>query len=219
LDLFYPIYEESWDQEILHNTFLLDRGHFVSYSTPMRFPFEKQWTIPDHPPSNPGCFVIPSYALKDRSTPTKPTIAQIELAVALWERFPNSSLIMCTGDNQRLGLSNASVMAAYAVRLGVPAANVIEEDQSLNTYENLYYAMQIIRERNFQQPTLVTLDLYTRRAVATARKMGWGDFYWLSVYSSGEPAYGYKWFQTHSRFTLYLYELLAMVYSKMMGWV
>jgi uncharacterized SAM-binding protein YcdF (DUF218 family) len=89
----------------------------------------------------------------------------------------------------------------------------------LNTYENLFYALQIIRERNFRQPTLVTLDLYTRRAVATARKMGWGDFYWLSVYSSGEPAYGYKWFQTHSRLTLYLYELLAMMYSKLVGWV
>lgn len=185
----------------------------------MRFPFEKQWAIPDRPPSNPGCFVIPSYALKDHSTPTRPTAAQIELAVEWWKRFPESSLIMCTGDNQGLGLSNASVMADYAIGLGVPAENVIEEDQSLNTYENLSYAMGIIRKRNFQQPTLVTLDLYTRRAVATARKMGWQDFYWLSVYSKGEPAYGYKWIQTHSRFTLYLYELLAMVYSKMVRWV
>ncbi len=107
----------------------------------MRFPFENQWTIPDNPPSNPDCFVIPSYALKDHATPTKPTKAQIELAADWWKRFPNSSLIMCTGDNQRLGLSNASVMADYAVELGVPPANVIEEDQSLNTYENLYYAM------------------------------------------------------------------------------
>ena len=119
----------------------------------MRFPFEKQWTIPDNPPSNPDCFVIPSYALKNHTTPTRPTRAQIDLAIDWWKRFPNSSLIMCTGDNQFLGLSNASVMAACAVGLGVPAANVIEEDQSLNTYENLYYAMQIIQERNFQQPT------------------------------------------------------------------
>ena len=198
---------------------VLDGGYSVRYISPMRFPFEKQWIIPDHPPSNPDCFVIPSYALKDRFTPTKPTIAEIELAAEWWQRFPQSSLIMCTGDNQGLGITNASVMAAYAVRLGVPAANVIEEDQSVNTYENLYYAWKIIQERNFQQPTLVTLDLYTRRAVATARKMGWRDFYWLSAYSSGDPAYGYKWLQTHSRFTLYLYELLAMVYSKLVGWV
>ncbi len=185
----------------------------------MRFPFEKQWTIPDQAPSEPDCLVIPSYALKDRLTPTKPTIAEIELAAAWWRCFPRSYLIMCTGDNQRLGVTNASVMAAYAVRLGVPAGNVIEEDRSRNTYENLYNARKIIQERDFRQPTLVTLDLYTRRAVATARKMGWRDFYWLSVYSSGEPAYGYKWLQTHSRFTLYLYEVLAMVYSRLVGWV
>jgi uncharacterized SAM-binding protein YcdF (DUF218 family) len=185
----------------------------------MRFPFEKQWTIPNNPPTKPDCFVIPSYALKDRSTPTRPTRAEIELAADWWKRFPHSALIMCTGDNQGLGLSNASVMADYAVSLGVSRENVIEEDQSLNTYENFLYALEIIRKRNFQQPTLVTLDLYTRRAVATAREMGWEDFYWLSVYSRGEPAYGYKYFQTHSRFTLYLYELLAMVYSKMVGWV
>ena len=198
---------------------LLDEGDVPGYISPMRFPFEKQWTISDHPPFEPDCFVIPSYALKDRSTPTKPTIAEIELAAAWWRRYPRSSLIMCTGDNQRLGITNASVMAAYAVGLGVPGGNIIQEDRSRNTYENLYNARKIIQERNFRQPTLVTLDLYTRRAVATARKMGWRDFYWLSVYSSGEPAYGYKWLQTHSRFTLYLYEVLAMVYSRLVGWV
>jgi uncharacterized SAM-binding protein YcdF (DUF218 family) len=187
--------------------------------TKMRFLFEERWIIPDHPPTHPDCFVIPSYALKDRATPTRPTIAQIELAFAWWKRFPQAALIMSTGDNQRLGISNASVMADYAIGLGIPTEKLIKEEQSLNTFENLYYALEIIRERNFQQPTLVTLDLYTRRAVATARKMGWQDFFWLSVYSSGEPAYGYKYFQTHSRLTLYLYEILAMAYSKIVGWV
>ena len=37
------------------------------------------WRIPDHPPTAPEVFVIPSYAVKDRTRPTKPTIAQIEL--------------------------------------------------------------------------------------------------------------------------------------------
>ena len=198
---------------------MLDPQPEVGDNIPMRLPFEKSWTIPDNPPTDPGCFVIPSYALKDRSAPTRPTAAQIELAADWQHKFPNASLIMCTGDNQRLGVTNASVMAAYAVQIGVPRDKVIEEDQSLNTWENLSYAWEIIRERGFRQPTLVTLDLYTRRAVATARKIGWQDFYWLSVYSSGEPAYGWKWVQTHSRLTLYVYELLAMVYSRMVGWV
>jgi uncharacterized SAM-binding protein YcdF (DUF218 family) len=126
---------------------------------------------------------------------------------------------MSTGDNQGLGISNAAVMADYAVTLGVPRENLVEEDRSTTTYENLVYSMEIIRSEGLRQPTLVTLDLYTRRAVATARKLGWEDFYWLSVFSKGQPAYGYKWLQTHSRFTIFCYELGALVYSKIVGWV
>lgn len=183
------------------------------------FPFERKWLIPDNPPTEPDCFVIPSYALKDHTTPTLPTIAEIELAHQWWQLYPQASLIMCTGDNQNLGISNASVMAAYAKKLGIPAEKIIEEDRSLNTYENIFNAREIIQELGSQQPTLVTLDLYTRRAVATAKKMGWQNFHWLSAYSRGEPAYGYKFFQTHSRFTLYTYEVLAALYSKLAGWI
>lgn len=177
------------------------------------------WTIDDSPPTQPGCFVIPSYALKNASLPTRPTRAEIELAFEWWKKFPDTTLIMSTGDNQRLGITNAKVMADYAVSLGLPRENVIEEDRSWNTYTNLLYSMEIIKARKLGQPTLVTLDLYTRRAVATARKMGWTDFHWLSVYSKGEPAYGYKWIQTYSRATLFLYEVGAMIISKLVGWV
>jgi uncharacterized SAM-binding protein YcdF (DUF218 family) len=180
--------------------------------------FRPYWTIPDSPPTEPRCFVIPSYALKDASLPTRPTRAEIELAYEWWRRFPNSKLIMSTGDNQRLGVMNAKVMADYAISLGLPRANVIEEDRSWNTYTNLLYSMEIIKAQDLGPPTLVTLDLYTRRAVATARKMGWQGFHWLSVYSEGEPAYGYKWLQTYSRTTLFYYEVGAMVLSKIVGW-
>ena len=177
------------------------------------------WMIEDNPPIHPTCFVIPSYALKSASLPTRPTRAQIELAAQWWMKFPEAKLIMSTGDNQLLGISNARVMADYAVSLGLPRESVIEEDRSLNTYQNLLYSMEIIKARELGAPTLVTLDLYTRRAVATARKMGWRDFYWLSVFAEGEPAYGYKWIQTYSRTTLFCYEVGAMLFSKLVGWV
>ena len=179
----------------------------------------KYWSILDNPPPDPDCFVIPSYALRDRSRPTQPTIAQIELAHAWWKRFPRSRLIMSTGDNQSLGVTNAQVMVEYAARLGIPREYLVQENRSRNTYENLRYSMDIIRREGLRQPALVTIDLYTRRAVATARKLGWRDFYWLSVYSKGEPAYGYKWLQTHSRLTIWCYEVAAMAYSKIVGWV
>jgi uncharacterized SAM-binding protein YcdF (DUF218 family) len=157
--------------------------------------------------------------LKDRSLPNKPTRAQIGLAFEWWQMFPQAKLIMSTGDNQGLGIPNSAVMADYAVGLGLPRENVIEEERSLNTHQNLRYSMEIIQQQGFKQPTLVTLDLYTRRAVATAKKQGWKDFYWLSVFSEGEPAYGYKWLQTHSRLTIFCYEVAAMAFSRIVGWI
>ncbi len=177
------------------------------------------WAIPDNPPPSPGCFVIPSYAVKDAAIPTRPTRAEIDLAVEWWRRFPEAQLILSTGDNQGLGITNARVMYEYALSLGIPRDRLIQEDRSKDTLTNLRYSMDLVRDRHLQQPTLVTLDLYTRRAVATARKQGWRDFYWLSAYSQGEPAYGTKAFQTYSRLTIFLYELAAMAYSRLAGWV
>jgi hypothetical protein len=176
------------------------------------------WVIPDKPPSDPDCFIIPSYALKDRSLPTRPTRAQIELACRWWVRFPRAKLVMSTGDNQGLGIPNSRVMAEYAIGLGVPPENILEEDQSLNTYENILFSKEIVERERFRQPTFVTLDLYTRRVVATAQKLGWQDFYWLSAFSKGEPAHGYKWLQTHSRGTILCYEVLAFACSRIRGW-
>ena len=54
--------------------------------------------------------------------------------------------------------------------------------------------------------------------MATARKQGWQGFYWVSAFSEGEPAYGYKWLQTYSRPTIFCYEVVAMALSKLVGW-
>lgn len=181
-------------------------------------PLERLWCITDRPPAQPDCFVIPSYALVSRTLPTAPTRAQIDLAIAWWKRFPASMIIMSTGDNQRLGVANSQVMVEYAREKGVPDANLVEEDRSLTTYQNLLYSREIVDKLGLRQPTLITLDLYTRRAVATARRMGWNEICWLSVYAHGQPAYGYKWIQTHSRATILLYEAVAMVWSRVVGW-
>ena len=82
---------------------------------------------------------------------------------------------------------------------GYPGQDLIEEDRSRNTYQNLPCSRRIAEEQGLRQPTLVTLDLYTRRAVAVARKIGWTDLYWLSAYSDGESAWGHKWLQTPAR--------------------
>ncbi len=176
------------------------------------------WSILDNPPASTDCFVIPSYGLRNRVDPSLPTRSEIDLAFAWWQRFPHAKLILSTGDNQGLGITNAKVMAQYAAKLGIPLENLIEEDRSRNTYQNLVNSWNIIKSEDLHRPTLVTIDLYMRRAVATARKIGWVGFHWLSVYSEGESSWGYKWLQTRSRLTIFGYEVAASVFSKIAGW-
>jgi uncharacterized SAM-binding protein YcdF (DUF218 family) len=176
------------------------------------------WSLPDKPPSRPGCFVVPSYALKDRSLPTRPTRAALDLAADWWRRHQHAFIIVSTGDNQRLGITNASVMAEYLTRVGVPRDHIIQEGRSRNTFENLVFCREIVTSAGYREPTLVTHDLYTRRAVAVARKIGWTELSWVSAYSKGEPAAGYKYFQTFSRLTMGCYEIFAMIYCRLRGW-
>jgi uncharacterized SAM-binding protein YcdF (DUF218 family) len=176
------------------------------------------WLIADNPPIRPDCFVIPSYALKNRTTPTLPTRSEIDLAAAWWTRFPEAVVIVSTGDNQSLGVTNAAVMAEYAAGQGIGRDRIIQEDRSLNTFENLTNCLAIVQSAGYSEPTLVTLDLYTRRAVAVAHRIGWSGVRWLSAYSRGEPAAGYKYYQTYSRMTIRCYEMAAMAYCKIAGW-
>ena len=147
------------------------------------------------------------------------TRSQIKKAVSHQRQFPAAKIIFSTGDTQGLGLPDSTAMAAYARELGLPAAAVIEEDHSRNTYENLLFSRKIVDEKGFKQPTLVLYDLHARRVLATARKMGWQQLYWLTSSSSGDGAHGIKWLRTFSRPAILLYEILGIVYSRAKGWL
>jgi uncharacterized SAM-binding protein YcdF (DUF218 family) len=124
---------------------------------------------------------------------------------------------MSTGDNQNLGVSNSTVMAAYAVRMGVPKSRIIEENQSKDTYQNLVYSREITRKMGIRNPTYVTYDLHTRRMLRIARKLGMHDIYYISAGGKGSPAYGIKALQTYSRLTVFIYEILAHIYNLIRG--
>jgi uncharacterized SAM-binding protein YcdF (DUF218 family) len=176
------------------------------------------WTVNNRPPDGkPECFIVLSYAVLSKSEPTRPTREIIELVFDWWKKFPDSFVIMSTGDNQKLGVPNSRVMADYARKLGIKTDKIIEEDRSSDTCTNLIQSLAIIKNKKFKRVTLVTYDLHTRRTLAIARKMGMDNFSYISTGGPGGPAYGIKTLQTHSRLTIFLYEILAYGYNFLKG--
>lgn len=179
--------------------------------------FISWWTLNDRIPSKTDCFVILSYAVESRNHPTKPTKAVIALARNIQTQYPRAMFIMSTGDNQKLGIPNSTVMKQWAASIGIAKNKILEEPTSRNTFENLLFSKKIIEKNKFKHVTLLFYDLHARRSLAIAKKSGWNNISWMSATGGGSPAYGIKRFQTFSRGSIFIYEVFAYMYNWMRG--
>jgi uncharacterized SAM-binding protein YcdF (DUF218 family) len=66
----------------------------------------------------------------------------------------------------------AEVMRDFLLRLGVPAGDMLVEDQSRSTHENAVETSQLLEARGFRRIVLVTDAAHLPRAAACFRKQG-----------------------------------------------
>lgn len=70
------------------------------------------------------------------------------------------------------GSPEAADMAAIATALGVPATAILQEPDSLNTFENAVNVRQLLAPRRIQRILLVTSAMHMPRARAIFRRQG-----------------------------------------------
>lgn len=174
-------------------------------------------------------YIVPSYTLADRNRPTLQTCAALDVCSKILKKNPQSTCIVSTGDNQRLGLSNAQVMADYLYKNGVLGNQIIEEFISQDTRENIMFSSVMVKNgreclphlsSRFLKPdtlTLVAFDLHLPRIKLICRLLGpqniAKNIEFIPVFSPAEPAYGWRAFQTKTRLRIRIYELLAMIFE------
>lgn len=159
--------------------------------------------------------VAVSYALDAQARLTPPTQAVMDRAIAVWRADPTAWLIVSTGDNQRLGVTNAHVMAEYAALQGVPRARLLEEDRSSNTWQNLAYSWGLARAIGADHLILVCYDLHARRCALVARRQALPHRIVTATSPRTGRAARKPWFD--SRTSIAIYEALAMVYGRVTG--
>ena len=98
----------------------------------------------------------------------------VEKAVALYRSGLARRLLFTGGFNPRIDAIEAAAMADEALRLAVPAADILVEDQATNTSENLDFSRRCI-EANLGLETinsilLVAIQFHMRRVLMTARR-------------------------------------------------
>ncbi len=131
-----------------------------------------------------------------RNAPSPVFKERIHHGVWLYENGYADKLVFTGGRGENSTYSDARVAARYAVSRGVPEEDILLEERSRITRENIAYAAEILRKNGMRNAILVSDPLHMKRAMAVARENG------MEAYSSPTPSSRYRTPRTKAAFLL-----------------
>ena len=154
-----------------------------------------------------GCMVYewgPSILLQDR----------LNTALDYLEDHPDTTVVVSGGQGADEHISEAQAMHDYLVEHGFPSEQILLEDQSTSTYENLSVSNHLIAEHGIDVTddiVVVSNDFHLARVRMLFKRVTGGDYhlYTLAAPTSHLP----------SRIKMYIREPLALIKSFLCdGW-
>ncbi len=146
--------------------------------------------------------IIYEYGKKDE---TRKADAAIVLGAGVWGDLPSpvfrerihhgiwlyqngyvKTIIITGGYSPGNARSDAEVAMDYAISKGVPNTDILIEDQSTITLENLQYAKEIMIKKQFSDALLVSDPLHMKRSMLMAADLG------IKAYTSPTPTTRYQ---------------------------
>jgi uncharacterized SAM-binding protein YcdF (DUF218 family) len=97
---------------------------------------------------------------------------RINHGVDLYRKGRVRKLIFTGGRGNDGEPTESAAARRYAMRSGVPGADILIEEQSHNTYENLLNAKRLADARGLRTVLIVSDPLHMKRAVSMARDVG-----------------------------------------------
>ena len=138
-------------------------------------------------------------------------------AVRLYRRL-KVPIVISGGKPFAQKVSEAEVARRYLQDLGVPAAAIIEENSSRDTFENAKEVSRICQRRGFQRPVLVTSDYHLKRARWTFERAGLNPVPFADGLT-GRKGLRYSWEDylpnSFDETSKYLHEYLGLFYYRL----
>lgn len=99
---------------------------------------------------------------------------RINYGIGLYHSGYVKNLIFTGGYSEGNSSSDAAVARDYAINQGVLPVDILIEEQSAITQENLYYAKEIMVEHQFKDALIVSDPLHMKRSMVMAGDVGGG---------------------------------------------
>ncbi|HFI0095200.1 TPA: YdcF family protein [Streptococcus suis] len=111
--------------------------------------------------------VLGAGLIGDKVTPL--LASRIEKGIAIYQKHPGSKLIMSGGQGPDELMAEGQAMANYAFEQGIPAEDIVIENQSTNTEENLKFSYALMKPGS--RFALVTNYYHVFRALLLAQQL------------------------------------------------
>jgi len=111
---------------------------------------------------------------------------RINHAINLYRQGRIRKLIFTGGQGNRNEPTEAAAARNYALQNGVPLSDVLIEQQSHTTYENMVYAKRLADQNGLKKILIMSDPLHMKRAVTMAHDVG------LDAYPSPTPTSKYR---------------------------
>lgn len=96
---------------------------------------------------------------------------RLDAAANAWKER-NSIIVVCGAQGSNEPAPEAHVMRDVLVKQGVPAEQILMDDQSFNTRQNIRNAVSLLEGREVERVLIVTSDYHLPRAMAIAEDAG-----------------------------------------------
>jgi uncharacterized SAM-binding protein YcdF (DUF218 family) len=97
---------------------------------------------------------------------------RINHGIDLYRRGKVRKLIFTGGQGNPGEATESSAARQYALQSGIPAADILIEEKSHTTYENILYAKQLADKHGLKKVLIVSDPLHMKRAVVMATDVG-----------------------------------------------
>ncbi len=151
--------------------------------------WEDRYPRPPLPPHVDGILVLGSgfdtALFRARGAPaSNEGIWRLEAGFAVARRYPGARLVFSGGSGALGGapFSEAETARIILNEMGQDPKQLILEDRSRNTYENILFSKAIVKPKPGEVWLLATAAMHMPRAMAIARKLDWPMTPWPSDY-------------------------------------
>lgn len=119
---------------------------------------------------------------------------RINHGVWLYQNGYVKKLILTGGYGAGSTVSDAAAAGQYAISIGMPEADILLEEGSAITQENLQYARELMEEAGDETALVVSDPLHMKRAMLLAGDAG------IEAYASPTPTSRYRSLKTKAKF-------------------